>query len=165
MNSAVDTTTTVTPPALIVQLLDKLALPYRTRDDSPELDPAQRIQAVLVDDAIGALLVLFPRDHLLDLSRVGELTGRQLLAVKPDRLTRMLSKHSLQVLPGLPPLTSSPCLYEERLLLQEQIEGLRATRGGTDAASYDAEMEKLLVAMALKTREIRTAEEDAAEPR
>jgi hypothetical protein len=56
-------------------------------------------------------------------------------------------------------------LYEERLRLQEQIEGLRATRGGTDPASYDAEMEKLLVAMALKTREIRTAEADAAEPR
>ncbi|HAQ86348.1 MAG TPA: histidine kinase, partial [Pseudomonas sp.] len=121
MNSAVDTTTSVTPPALIVQLLDKLALPYRTCDDSPELNPAQRIQAVLVDDAIGALLVLFPRDHLLDLSRVGELTGRQLLAVKPDRLTRMLSKHSLQVLPGLPPLTSSPCLYEERLLQQPAL--------------------------------------------
>jgi len=121
MNSAVDTTTSITPPALIVQLLDKLALPYRTRDDSPELDPAQRIQAILVDDAIGALLVLFPRDHLLDLGRVSELTGRQLLAVKPDRLTRMLSKHSLQVLPGLPPLTSSPCLYEERLLQQPQL--------------------------------------------
>jgi len=118
MNSAVDTTNPLTLPSLIVQLLDKLALPYRTREDSAALDPAQRVQAILVDDAIGALLVLYPRDHLLDLSRLSELTGRQLSAVKPDRLTRMLAKHSLQVLPGLPPLTSSPCLYEERLLQQ-----------------------------------------------
>ena len=118
MNSAVDTTNPLTLPSLIVQLLDKLALPYRTREDSAVLDPAQRVQAILVDDAIGALLVLYPRDHLLDLSRLSELTGRQLSAVKPDRLTRMLAKHSLQVLPGLPPLTSSPCLYEERLLQQ-----------------------------------------------
>ncbi|MEE2962983.1 MAG: hypothetical protein VX427_02375 [Acidobacteriota bacterium] len=69
---------------------------------------------------------------------------------------------------GLAGLSDDPvirALYEERLLLQEQIEGLRATRGGTDPASYDAELEKLLVAMALKTREIRTVEGDAAEPR
>ena len=28
----------------------------------------------------------------------------------------MLGKHNLKTLPGLPPLTSSPCLYDERLL-------------------------------------------------
>lgn len=121
MNSAVDTTTTPTLPSLIVQLMDKLGLPYRTCELSARLDDSQRVQAILVDDAIGALLVLYPRDHLLDLSRLGELTGRQLSAVKPDRLGRMLEKHKLQVLPGLPPLTSSPCLYEERLLQQPQL--------------------------------------------
>jgi len=106
---------------MIIQLLDKLALPYRTCEDRSDLDPARRVQAILVDDAIGALLVLYPRDHLLDLPRLVELTGRQLVAVKPERLTRMLSKHDLQVLPGLPPLTSSPCLYEERLLEQPEL--------------------------------------------
>lgn len=79
------------------------------------------MQAILLDDAIGALLVLYPRDHLLDLSRVTELTGRQLSAVKPERLERMLARHDLQVLPGLPPLTSSPCLYEECLLQQTEL--------------------------------------------
>lgn len=106
---------------MIVQLLDKLALPYRTCDDRSELDPSTRMEAVLVDDAIGALLVLYPRDHMLDLTRLVELTGRQLVAVKPDRLARMLAKHDLKVLPGLPPLTSSPCLYEERLLQQPEL--------------------------------------------
>ncbi|MGK9067010.1 aminoacyl-tRNA deacylase and HDOD domain-containing protein [Stutzerimonas chloritidismutans] len=121
MNSAVDQTNDVTLPPLIVQLLDKLALPYRTCEDRTDLDPATRVQAVLLDDAIGALLVLYPRDHLLDLPRLVELTGRQLTAVTPERLTRMLAKQDLRVLPGLPPLTSSPCLYEERLLQQPEV--------------------------------------------
>jgi prolyl-tRNA editing enzyme YbaK/EbsC (Cys-tRNA(Pro) deacylase) len=121
MNSAVDTTKEITLAPMIVQLLDKLALPYRICEDHSDLDPARRVQAVLVDDAIGALLVLYPRDHLLDLPSLVELTGRQLVAVKPDRLMRMLAKHDLKVLPGLPPLTSSPCLYEERLLQQPEL--------------------------------------------
>jgi len=121
MNTAADSNNQITLPPMIVQLLDKLAIPYRICDDRPDLDPAQRVQAVLVDDAIGALLVLYPRDHLLDLPTLVELTGRQLVAVKPDRLTRMLAKHDLKVLPGLPPLTSSPCLYEERLLQQPEL--------------------------------------------
>ncbi len=108
--------TTPQPPAVILQLLEKLDLPYQVRSASDALPAAQRLQAVLVDDAVGALLVLFPQSQLLDLNRMAELTGRQLTAVKPERLERMLGKHQLQVLPGLPPLTSSPCLYDERLL-------------------------------------------------
>ena len=104
------------PPAVIVQLLEKLAVPYQVRAERPGQPSEARLQAVLVDDAVGALLVLYPRSHLLDLSRLAELTGRQLTAVKPERLERMLGKHNLAALPGLPPLTSSPCLYEERLL-------------------------------------------------
>ncbi|MCQ4319051.1 aminoacyl-tRNA deacylase and HDOD domain-containing protein [Stutzerimonas stutzeri] len=118
MNSAAETKNNIALPPMIAQLLDKLALPYRACEDRPDLDPARRVQAILVDDAIGALLVLYPSDHLLDLPRLAELTGRQLVAVKPERLTRMLSKHDLKVLPGLPPLTTSPCLYEDRLLQQ-----------------------------------------------
>ena len=103
-------------PAVIVQLLDKLGLAYRVRRAHAELPAAQRLQAVLLDDTVGALLVLYPQSQLLDLNRLAELTGRQLAAVKPERLERMLGKHALSVLPGLPPLTSSPCLYDERLL-------------------------------------------------
>ena len=108
--------TTPRPPVVIVQLLEKLGLPYQVCRDQPSLAAAQRLQAVLLDDAVGALLVLFPQNQLLDLKRLTELTGRQLVAVKPERLARMLSKHDLKVLPGLPPLTSSPCLYDDRLL-------------------------------------------------
>ena len=108
--------TTPQPPAMIVQLLQKLAVPFRVRQEQAGLNPAQRVQAVLLEDELGALLALFPQSQLLDLSRLAELTGRKLVAVKPERLQRMLSKHQLALLPGLPALTSSPCLYEERLL-------------------------------------------------
>ena len=103
-------------PAVIRQLLGKLAINYREVSEDPSLPRARRIQAVLVEDAVGALLILFPQSQLLDLSRITELTGRKLVAVPNERLLRMLAKHSLRVLPGLPALTSSPCLYDERLL-------------------------------------------------
>ncbi len=64
---------------------------------------------------------------------------------------------------GLPDDPALRALYEERLEIQEQVEALQATRGGTDETRYRAEMETLLVAMALKSREIR-AMEGAAEP-
>ena len=65
---------------------------------------------------------------------------------------------------GLPDDPALRALYQERLEIQEQVEALQATRGGTDETRYQAEMETLLVAMALKSREIRAMEEGAAEP-
>lgn len=115
------TDTSPQPPAVILQLLEKLGIPYQVRNQQPGLPPAQRVQAVLLDDAIGALLVLYPQSQLLDLDRLAELTGRKLAAVKPERQERMLAKHDLGVFPALPPLTSSPCLYDERLLQEPQL--------------------------------------------
>ena len=66
---------------------------------------------------------------------------------------------------GLPDDPSLRALYQERLEIQAQVEALQATRGGTDETRYRAEMEQLLVAMALKSREIRAMEGAAAEPR
>ena len=64
-------------------------------------------------------------------------------------------------IPGWPEDPALRALYQERLEIQEQIEALQATRGGTDEAIYQAELEKLLVAIALKGREIREAESAA----
>ena len=114
---ALATDTSPQPPMVIVQLLEKLGVPFQVCYEQPKLALAQRVQAVLLDDAIGALLVLYPHSQLLDLNRLAELTGRKLAAVKPERQERMLSKHNLTLLPALPPLTSSPCLYDEQLLL------------------------------------------------
>ncbi len=62
-----------------------------------------------------------PQSQLLDLNRLAELTGRRLTAVSTERLKKMLGKHSLSLLPGLPALTSSPCLYEESLLREPKL--------------------------------------------
>ena len=56
---------------------------------------------------------------------------------------------------GIPVVTSA----------MNQIEALQATRGGTDETRYQAELEKLLVAIALKGREIRDAEAADDSPR
>ena len=50
--------TTPQPPAMIVQLLQKLAVPFQVRQEQADLNPAQRVQAVLLEDELGALLAL-----------------------------------------------------------------------------------------------------------
>ena len=65
---------------------------------------------------------------------------------------------------GLPDDPALRALYQQRLEIQEQVEALQAIRGGTNEARYASEMESLLVAMALKSREIRAMEATAAEP-
>ncbi|MCW1247529.1 aminoacyl-tRNA deacylase and HDOD domain-containing protein [Pseudomonas sp. SAICEU22] len=108
-------------PSVIRQLLEKLGIAFDEVIERPGLNPARKVQAVLLHDAVGALMVLFPQSQLLDLNRLAELTGRKLTAVPTERLERMLGKHSLSLLPGLPALTSSPCLYEEGLLREPKL--------------------------------------------
>ncbi len=117
---ALDTATPHTP-SVIQLMLGKLGISYREVLDHSALDPARKVQAVLLNDAVGALMVLFPQNHLLDLNRLAELTGRKLTAVPLDRMEKMLAKHQLAQLPGLPALTSSPCLYEEQLLVESDL--------------------------------------------
>lgn len=117
---ALDTATPHAPPVIRL-LLEKLGVAYREVVEHPQLPAASRVQAVLLDDEIGALLVLFPQSQLLDLNRLAELTGRQLTAVSMARLKQMLDKHQLKALPGIPALTSSPCQYEKSLLDAEHV--------------------------------------------
>lgn len=62
-------------------------------------------------------------------------------------------------------------LYAERTELEQRIDELRILRDGADQAAYEAELERLLIELALKSRQIRQLEEaragasDAAEPR
>ena len=108
-------------PSVVRMLLDQLAIRYSEVLDHPGLPPERKVQAVLLDDSVGALMVLFTQDQLLDLNRLTELTGRRLTAVPTERMERMLGKHNLHLLPGLPGLTSSPCLYEEQLLREPSL--------------------------------------------
>lgn len=107
--------------SVIRQLLGKAAINFREVMDDETLPTAQKVQAVLVHDSVGALLILFPQSQLLDLNRITELTGRKLTAVSQDHLDQMLGKNNLHSLPALPALTSSPCLYEERILQEPTV--------------------------------------------
>ena len=114
-------TATLHAPSVIRLLLEKLGVAYREVPEHPSLPAASRVQAVLLDDEIGALMVLFPQSQLLDLNRLTELTGRKLTAVPVERLKHMLDKHQLKTLPAIPALTSSPCQYEKSLLDAETV--------------------------------------------
>ncbi|KAF1052209.1 MAG: hypothetical protein GAK43_02041 [Stenotrophomonas maltophilia] len=130
-------------PSVILQLLAKHGVPSREVTDHPSLPASRRVQASLLEDSVGMLLVLFPQDQLLDLNRLTELTGRTLTAVQQDRLERMLGKHQLGRLPALPPLTSSPCLYDDRLLQEPQLL-IESGSSGTLLEIASADFRKLL---------------------
>jgi HD-like signal output (HDOD) protein/prolyl-tRNA editing enzyme YbaK/EbsC (Cys-tRNA(Pro) deacylase) len=106
---------------MIQQLLENLGVPLLTRS-AEGLAPAQQVQAALLEDAVGTLLVLFPRNQLLDLNRLAELTGRRLVAVRSARLASLFGNNiEAARLPALPALTASPCLYDDRLLEQPRL--------------------------------------------
>jgi hypothetical protein len=59
---------------------------------------------------------------------------------------------------GLPADPKLRALYLERRDLERRVESLRLLKDGMDQARYNTELEKLVTALALKTREIRAAE-------
>jgi len=104
-------------PPTIRDLLIRLELPVRVVHERPGSSQA-RVQAALLEDAAGSLLVLFPGDQLLDLNRLRCVIGRTLVPAAA-RLQELLKTHRLSTLPALPELLGMPCLYDERLLLHE----------------------------------------------
>ncbi|PVZ15305.1 MULTISPECIES: aminoacyl-tRNA deacylase and HDOD domain-containing protein [unclassified Pseudomonas] len=108
-------------PLVVQQLLDKQAINWREVLDEPTIAERRKVQAILLGDAVGTMVVLLLKDQLLDLNRIAELTGRTLTAVPLDRLRRMLDPHELLELPGLPSLVAAPCLYDERVLDQPSL--------------------------------------------
>ncbi|GAB3376954.1 aminoacyl-tRNA deacylase and HDOD domain-containing protein [Azotobacter armeniacus] len=101
-------------PQIIRDLLTCLGIPVRAVHERP--GPGQpRVQAALLEDATGILLVLFPRDQLLDLNRLKRVLGRSLVPAEA-RLRQLFDSERLSALPGLPALIDGPCLYDERLL-------------------------------------------------
>jgi HD-like signal output (HDOD) protein/prolyl-tRNA editing enzyme YbaK/EbsC (Cys-tRNA(Pro) deacylase) len=108
-------------PDAIEQLLRTHSIHYREVNDSPLLNPARQVQAVLLGDAVGLLLVLLRKDQLLDLTRLAEISGRTLTAVPLEKLTRLLHPLNLGELPGIPLAISAPCVYDERLLDIEHV--------------------------------------------
>jgi hypothetical protein len=88
----------------------------------------------------------------LDDGGEGKLAGTQFLTARPSD-------------GGLKVDTSDPAmraLVAEREAIQKEIDALRLKKDGIDQARYDQDMERLLTNLALKTREIRDLEAQAA---
>lgn len=110
-----------TLPDLIEKLLQQQGIAYQLRPTSDSWPAAQQVQASLLCDAVGTVLTLIPKDHLLDLKVLGALLGRELEPVRDQQLQRILSKHQLNQLPGLPILFNSPCVCEQSLLEHSEV--------------------------------------------
>ena len=108
-------------PDLIEKLLQQQGIAYQLRPASGGWPASQQIQASLLCDNVGTVLILIPKDHLLDLKSLGSLLGRELEPVRNRELQRILSKHQLNQLPGLPILFNSPCVCERSLLDQPEL--------------------------------------------
>ena len=61
MTEVASAPTSPSTPSVIRELLGELAIPYREVIDHPGLHPARTVQAALLDDSVGALMVLFPQ--------------------------------------------------------------------------------------------------------
>ncbi len=110
-----------TLPDLIEKLLQQQGIAYQLRPTSDAWAASQQVQASLLCDAVCTVLAMIPKDHLLDLKTLGTLLGRQLEPVRDQQLQRILSKHELNQLPGLPILFNSPCVCEQSLLEQSEV--------------------------------------------
>ncbi len=108
-------------PDLIEKLLQQQGVSYQLRHNEQAGPAASQVQACLLCDTIGTVLVLFPKTHLLDLKRISELLGRELEPVRDAQLQRILAKHQLNQLPGLPVLFNSPCVFEQDMLEQPEL--------------------------------------------
>lgn len=107
-----------TLPLLIEKLLQQQGIAYQLRLQEHAGPTSCQVRTCLLGDDAGHVLALFPADHLLDLKQLAQVIGRQLQPVRDEQLQRVLSKHQLNQLPGLPILFDSPCIYQ--LELREQ---------------------------------------------
>jgi HD-like signal output (HDOD) protein/prolyl-tRNA editing enzyme YbaK/EbsC (Cys-tRNA(Pro) deacylase) len=108
-------------PDAIQQLLRTHDIRYTEVPDHPLLNPARQVQAIMLGDAVGNLLVLLRKDQLLDLTRLAEVCGRTLTAVPLEKLKLLLAPSKLGELPGIPFAINASCLYDERLLDMEFV--------------------------------------------
>lgn len=121
MNTLPQEDNPTTLPQLIEKLLQEQAVSYRLRLQQHAGPAGCQVQACLLTDSIGHVLTLIGKDQLLDLKRLHELLGRELVPVRDAELQRTLAKHHLNQLPALPILFSSPCIYDQGLLQHEEI--------------------------------------------
>jgi hypothetical protein len=88
--------------------------------------------------------------------------GKGVADPKPDgkvgRVAAILSLGTPQSAEAAPADPKMRALYDERRDLERRVEGLKLMKSGMEPARYASELEKLLTALAVKSKEIRDLE-------
>jgi hypothetical protein len=88
--------------------------------------------------------------------------GKGVADPKPDgkegRVAALLSLGTPQAAEAMPADPKMQALYQERRDLERRVEGLKLMKSGMEPARYASELEKLLTALAVKSKEIRDLE-------
>lgn len=90
--------------------------------------------------------------------REGLLATEHALIGDPEKMASMLSLGSTRDAAVLPTDPRLRALYTERRELERRVEALKLLKGGMDPQRYLTELETVATALALKNREIRSAE-------
>jgi hypothetical protein len=134
--------------------------------DSADADKNRRISVLEAFDAAklgvarayeqeGIMLTEHP---LLDDSGEGKGVGDPKPDGKIGRVAAVLSLGTPQSAEAMPADPKMRALYDERRDLERRVEGLKLMKSGMEPARYASELEKLLTALAVKSKEIRDLE-------
>ena len=102
--------------------------------------------------------IMLTEHPLLDDSGEGKGVGDPKADAKIGRVAAILSLGTPQSAEALPADPKMRALYDERRDLERRVEGLKLMKSGMEPARYASELEKLLTALAVKSKEIRDLE-------
>lgn len=102
--------------------------------------------------------IMLTEHALLDDSGDKEGTADPSAEGKEGRVAAVISLGAADRPDALPDDPGLRALYEERRALERQVESLKLMKDGMDPQKYAAELEKVVTALARKSREIRDAE-------
>ncbi|MCB1631254.1 MAG: HDOD domain-containing protein [Pseudomonadales bacterium] len=81
-----------------------------------------RVQATLLQDAVGPVLILMPADALLDLEALNRFSGRELLAADEATVAACCAAQGLPSLPALPRVLQLPIIADRSLCSRGELE-------------------------------------------
>lgn len=81
-----------------------------------DIDAALQVQTVVLQDGAKQSLVVFPRQHILDLSQLNKATSAHWRAASAATLQRCLNQHAVAEVIAIPQLFAMPCIYDPVLL-------------------------------------------------
>src|SRR5690606_27864900 len=104
------------------QVIDNVAIsPLHPICSADQIPAGQIVQVSVLEDGLGRVQALLPADCLLDLQRLNDYKGRNLIALNRDACRQLASSLGVETLPPLPLSDSLPLQVERRLLKQPTL--------------------------------------------